>query len=67
VLNNIVAELRALDFRRAVHLAGKVIGNAFAANRAVQTFDERVGGFPNRLSAGTIQLEKRHRSGTDWW
>ena len=38
VLDHIIPELRALDLRRAVHQTRKVVGNAFAFDRAAQSF-----------------------------
>jgi len=40
VRDDVVAELGALDFRRAFHLARKVEGDALAADRAVQSFED---------------------------
>ena len=45
IRDNVIAELRAFDFRGAFHLAGKVVGDAFAGDRAVETFDDQVGRF----------------------
>src|SRR6266481_147999 len=45
VLDHVVPELRALDLSRAVHQPREVIRDAFAFDRAAQTFENQVGDF----------------------
>ena len=40
MLDNVIAELRALDLRRALHQAGEIVGDAFAGDGAVQAFQD---------------------------
>jgi hypothetical protein len=42
IRDDIVAELRAFDFRGAFHLAGEVVGDALAADRAIETLENQV-------------------------
>jgi len=42
VADDIIAEFRAFDLGGVVHLAGKIVGDAFAADRAVQAFEDGV-------------------------
>ena len=54
MLDDIIAELRAFDFGGAFHLAGEIIGDAFGGDRAVQAFDNQIGGF------GPAQVAEHH-------
>jgi len=45
VLDDVVPELGALDFRGPGHLAGEIVGHPLRANRTVQTFKDQVGRF----------------------
>ena len=42
VADDIIAELRALDLRRAFHLAGEVVCDTLAADGAIKTFENQV-------------------------
>src|SRR4029453_4311853 len=46
VFDDVVPELRALDLGRAVHQAREVIRDAFAFDRAAQSFENQIGRFP---------------------
>src|SRR5690242_9385891 len=52
--NDIVAELRALDLGRSVHLTREVVGHALRSNSAIQTFDDQVRNF------GPAQVAEHH-------
>ena len=43
--NDIVAKLRAFDFRAAFHQPREIISHALAADRAVQAFQDQIGRF----------------------
>jgi hypothetical protein len=43
--DDVVAELAALDFGAAFHLAGEIVGDALGGNGAVQAFEDEIGGF----------------------
>ena len=45
VRDDVVAELRTFDFRRAFHLAGEVVSHALAANGTVLAFQNQIRGF----------------------
>jgi hypothetical protein len=45
VRDDVVAELAALDLRRAFHQSREVVGDALAADGAVEAFEDQVGGF----------------------
>src|SRR5262249_51706295 len=43
MFDNVIAKLRALDFRRALHLAREVVSDSFRTNGAVEAFENQVG------------------------
>jgi len=54
VRDDVAAKLAAFDFRRAFHLAGEVVGDALAADRSVQAFQDQIGRF------GPAQVAEHH-------
>src|SRR5882724_2384550 len=59
VRDDVVTELRALDLGGTIHLAGEVVGDAFAAGGAVQAIDDGVGRF------GPAHVAEHHFAGKD--
>src|ERR1051325_5310383 len=43
--NDVIAELRALDLRRAFHQTREVVGHALGRDRAVEAFENQIRGF----------------------
>src|SRR5476649_660503 len=59
VLDNGVGELRRLQFRRAVHLAGEVVGDALGGDRAVHALHDQI----RRLAPA--EVTEHHLAGED--
>ena len=55
--DDVVAELRALDFGRAFHLAGEIVGDSLGADGAVEALEDQVGGF------GPAHVTEHHFAG----
>ena len=45
VRDQVVSEFGALDLGCAIHLAGEIVGDALAGNRAIESFQNEIGGF----------------------
>ena len=65
VLNDVFAKLGALDFRRAFHLAGEIVGDALAGDRAVQAFDDQIRRFDPAHVAEHHFAGEHHGAGID--
>ena len=61
--DDVVAELRAFDFGGAFHQAGKIVGDSFGGDSAVQAFDDEVGGFAPAHVAQHHFAAQNHRAG----
>ena len=63
--DDVVAELRALDLGRAFHQAREIVGDALAADGAVQAFQDQVGGFRPAHVAEHHFAGEHHEPGID--
>ena len=55
---------RALDFRRAFHLAREIVGDPLAADRAVQAFEDQVRRFrPAQVAEHHFAAQARREPG----